>query len=110
IMGGLAVGVFSGQQASAYKRTAQVQVDTLSDACMHFQLDCNRFPDSLQDLQMQPGNAANWSGPYLSKEVGNDPWGNPYQYSDPKTGNLKPEIWSWGPNGLNGDEDDIHNQ
>jgi len=112
IMGGLAVSVFTGQQASAYKRSAQVQVDSLSADCMRYQLDCNRFPDSLSDLRNAPANAQNWAGPYTAKEVGLDPWQNPYQYAypGPKSGNEKPDIWSWGPDGQNGTEDDIYNQ
>lgn len=112
IMGGLAVSVFTGQQASAYKRTAQVQVDSLAADCMRYQLDCNRFPDSLQDLRNQPANAPNWAGPYTGKDIGNDPWGNPYQYAypGPRSNMEKPDIWSWGPNGVNGDDDDIYSQ
>jgi len=108
IMGGLAVSVFQGQQAAALKRSAQVQVDSAAADCLRFQLDCNRLPDSLQDLTIQPANAPNWAGPYVAKDIVNDPWGNPYQYS-PGNGQ-KPDVWSWGPNGSNGDDDDVHNQ
>jgi general secretion pathway protein G len=114
IMGGLAVSVFTGQQQSALKRTAQVQVDTLASDCQRYQLDMNRFPDTLMDLRTAPAvaNAQNWSGPYTGKDVGNDPWGNPYQYAFPSSryGNEKPDISSWGPDGQNGTEDDIYNQ
>ena len=112
IMGGLAVSVFTGQQQAALKRSAQVQVDSLAADCMRYQLDCNRFPDSLQDLRVAPANAPNWAGPYTAKDVGPDPWGNQYQYQfpGPRSGEEKPDIWSWGPNGISGDGDDIYNQ
>ncbi len=53
-----------------------------------------------------------WDGPYLKKnEIPLDPWGNPYQYEYPSThGNGdNPDIWSFGPDGQDGTEDDITN-
>jgi general secretion pathway protein G len=114
IMGGLAVSVFQGQQSAALKRSAQVQVDTLSNDCLRYQADMFSFPPSLAELRYAPAaaNASNWAGPYTGKEVGADPWGNPYQYQYPGTRyqNEKPDIWSYGPDGQNGTEDDIYNQ
>src|SRR5262245_12484934 len=110
IMGGLAVSVFTGQQTAALKRSAQVQVDTLSNDCMRYQADMFSFPPSLAELRTAPAaqNADKWAGPYTGKEVGADPWGNPYQYQYPgsRYGQERPDIWSYGPDGQNGTEDD----
>jgi hypothetical protein len=51
-----------------------------------------------------------WAGPYLDKEeLPSDPWGNPYQYAyPPENGTMDfPDIWSAGPDGEDGTEDDI---
>ncbi|NOX57033.1 MAG: type II secretion protein, partial [Planctomycetes bacterium] len=51
--------------------------------------------------------------PYLD-EVPNDAWGHPLQYEYPPSGNRqtaggKPAIWSLGPDGQDGTDDDITN-
>jgi general secretion pathway protein G len=114
ILGSLAVSVFTGTQKSAYIKAAQVQVDTLGSDCQRYFLDMNSFPTSLDALRTAPGgasNAQNWAGPYSDKDLGPDPWGNPYQYQYPgsRHGEEKPDIWSYGPDGQNGTADDIYN-
>ncbi|NOX55565.1 MAG: prepilin-type N-terminal cleavage/methylation domain-containing protein [Planctomycetes bacterium] len=56
--------------------------------------------------------ASKWDGPYLRKnEIPLDPWGNPYQYEYPPTHGTgdQPDIWSLGPDGQDGTDDDITN-
>ena len=44
------------------------------------------------------------------EEVPVDPWNNQFQYSwTSGSGEMKPRIWSMGPNGQDGDDDDISN-
>ena len=55
----------------------------------------------------------NWRGPYL-KEEPTDAWGNKYNYqiSQPGTpeADLTPyKLWSNGPDGMDGTDDDIKN-
>lgn len=53
-------------------------------------------------------NINKWQGPYLKEnQVPLDPWGGQYQYEmiDLQAGTYK--VWSNGPNGQQGDEDDI---
>jgi len=55
-------------------------------------------------------NPSKWDGPYLDRDVPKDPWGNPYQYGSP--GPYNPDsfdVWSLGPDGVNGTQDDIGN-
>ncbi len=43
-------------------------------------------------------------------EIPKDPWGNPYKYERPgKHYKHKYDVWSMGPDGLDGTEDDIGN-
>ncbi|MEZ6048504.1 MAG: type II secretion system major pseudopilin GspG [Planctomycetaceae bacterium] len=51
------------------------------------------------------GNTKNWTGPYM-EEVPADPWGNDYQY-EYEAGEKSPKIWSYGPDGEDGTDDDI---
>jgi len=49
-----------------------------------------------------------WSGPYVAETVSFiDPWGAPYQYVSPGKNGRAFEIWSFGPDGIAGTEDDI---
>ena len=62
------------------------------------------FSDAGQDV------ASNWDGPYLKTEtLPRDPWGKPYGYAYPPTHNRIniPDIWSFGPDGVENTEDDI---
>ncbi|MDI1312718.1 type II secretion system major pseudopilin GspG [Prosthecobacter sp.] len=44
------------------------------------------------------------------EELPKDPWGVPYKYRFPATKSKKPfDVWTAGPNGVDGDEDDLGN-
>jgi general secretion pathway protein G len=51
-----------------------------------FRNDCDRYPtteEGLDALRNPPNDANGWRGPYLSKQIPLDPWGNPYTYEWP---------------------------
>jgi general secretion pathway protein G len=112
VLGSLAVGMFTGTQKKALERSTQVQVDTYDSACMHYHTEMFSYPPSLQDLRVNTSGSQNWSGPYIDKDVPNDPWGNPYQYDPqgPRHNGEKPDIWSYGPDAAAGTQDDIYNR
>ncbi len=66
---------------------AKTDLSTISQALDAFHLDCDRYPttsEGLQALRVAPsGLTGKWHGPYLEKDVPNDPWGNPYVYKSP---------------------------
>jgi general secretion pathway protein G len=67
-------------------KTARAQADALGKALDQFRLDTGHYPsmeDGLAALVKRPANEPNWDGPYLSKSVPLDPWGNPYQFRNP---------------------------
>ena len=68
-------------------QVAKVQVENISAALDHFQLDVGRYPtpeEGLDSLVKQPSAAPNWSGPYLKKPSALiDPWGQKYVYLIP---------------------------
>lgn len=74
-----------------------------------YEIDLGRFPESLDDLIENTLSKDTWSGPYL-KHKPVDPWGNEYIYTYPGTHNPTTyDIFSKGPDGQEGNEDDIGN-
>ena len=93
---------------------ARVEISVLGTALELFEVDCNRFPtmeEGLQALAEQPSDCPNWNKEgYLPHGVPKDPWGNPYVYKCPGVHNpTKFDLYSLGPDGRDGTEDDIGN-
>ncbi|MGM0906969.1 MAG: type II secretion system major pseudopilin GspG [Pseudomonadota bacterium] len=83
-------------------QTAQTQIQMLETAIKTYRIDMGRFPESLQELRESDDEM--WDGPYLPKEVPNDPWGNPYLYERQDNRNFT--LKSLGPDGKEGGEGD----
>jgi len=113
ILGSMVTYYFVGAQTKAYARAAQSQIGMFERMLTDYRLDVGTYPNTSQgltSLREAPGDLANtnkWGGPYMSKPVPADPWGNPYQYELQDAENFR--IWSWGPDGQDGTEDDIDN-
>ncbi len=76
-----------------------------------FKLDMGKYPDALLDLKKESNQNPNWIGPYVREdEMFIDPWGNSYNYRTPATKSKGGyDLWSNGPDGVSGTEDDIGN-
>src|SRR5947208_12514729 len=76
------VGTRVGRNVDKAKHVAaKSQISEYESALDQFKLDVGRYPtteEGLQALRTRPANAANWDGPYLKKELQNDPWTLPY--------------------------------
>jgi general secretion pathway protein G len=105
-----------GTQKKADISGTKNQIGMLKAALERYALDLKDFPtteEGLQALVEMPGEeemADRWDGPYLnSPSLPQDPWGNPYQYEyPPQRGQGDyPDIWSFGPDGEDGTEDDV---
>ena len=112
----LAVTAYGPIQRNAFIKNAKLMIATLEGNLDRYRLDMSEYPSTAQGLDAlwaAPSdlrNAENWSGPYLKKRVPLDPWDNQYQYQYPGThDNLLPDIWSFGPDGIDGTDDDIGN-
>lgn len=67
-------------------KVARAQIDALGKALDQFRLDVGRYPgteEGLAALITNPSNLPKWDGPYLTKQLPMDPWGNPYIYKFP---------------------------
>lgn len=107
ILGSLATVSYFGAQQQALENQAKVQAGNLDGAVKLYQLNMNRPPAELEALITQPSDDQNnrWKGPYWEDAtIPLDPWDNEYQYE--VTG-ASYKIWSMGPDGASGTEDDI---
>jgi general secretion pathway protein G len=87
-------------------KTARAQADALGKALDQFRLDTGHYPgteDGLAALVARPANEPHWDGPYLSKDVPLDPWGNPYQFRNPGE-HGEYDLLSYGKDGKPGGE------
>jgi general secretion pathway protein G len=82
-----------------------------------YRIDMGDYPTTDQGLgalYVAPANAADrWHGPYAEGNSGklpDDPWGHPYHYVYPGVHNKGGyDLWSSGPDGVDGNDDDIKN-
>lgn len=86
---------------------------SLQTPLMTFKLAVGRYPtteEGLKALLEAPESVSDrWKGPYV-RNLPLDPWGNAYQYRQPAAKSKDGyDVWSMGPDGKNGTEDDIGN-
>lgn len=115
---GLLVGYvaprYFSQLGKSEVKAAKAQINALEKALDVYRLDNGHYPGTdlgLAALVAQPANETRWAGPYLSKGVPPDPWGNPYVYRVPgERGDF--DLISYGKDGKpggNGEDADIRN-
>jgi len=78
-----------------------------------YAVDSGKYPTTEQGLAalinkptLSP-QPKKWNGPYASIEDLKDPWGNPYQYKCPGTHIGNYDLYSYGPDCIEGTNDDI---
>ena len=85
----------------AKESVARAQMESFMTALDSYFLDVGKFPtpqQGLAALRAKPDGESGWKGPYLKKEIPNDPWGNPFIYRSPgRNGGY--EISSYGADG-----------
>lgn len=98
---------FLGQTEGAKAGVAKAEMSQMVQALDLFKLEIGRYPSSqegLEGLIKNPGNVANWNGPYLRKDNIKDPWSNDYKYTTPGPNNTPFELKSLGADGKEGGE------
>lgn len=84
---------------------AKSQMEQFGTALGTYKLDVGNFPTTeqgLQALRVKPADVNNWNGPYIPKDVPNDPWQHPYIYKYPGDHGDEPDIVSYGADGQPG--------
>jgi general secretion pathway protein G len=86
-------------------KTTRAQIDALGKALDQFRLDTGHYPtteEGLTSLVTRPANETRWDGPYLKKNVPQDPWGNAYVFANPGEHSGDYDLYSFGKDGQQG--------
>ena len=103
ILATLVIPNIMGRPDEARAVSARADVSTIVQALKLYKLDNGRYPTTEQGLNAlvtrptaEPA-PRNWKN-YLDK-LPQDPWGAPYQYSNPGTHNNEIDVYSFGADG-----------
>ncbi len=95
---------------AAKRRIARHDIANIELAVKLYRLHMNRYPTSEEGLAVllaPPAKSKDWTEPFIDR-LPIDPWGHPYRYRHPGTrGNEPFDVWSVGPDGRDGSEDDV---
>jgi len=111
VLGSMVTVGYMQIKRNADRDAAKGQIGLLENAVDLYALNVGTSPTTQQGLlalREAPSdlkNVAKWAGPYLKEELPIDPWGQPYQYEQISADQFK--VWSNGPDGQQGSEDDI---
>ncbi len=86
LLAGYVGPLYFSQIGKSQVKAARAQLDALGKALDQFRLDTGHYPtmeEGLPSLVTRPANEPKWDGPYLTKDVPSDPWGNPYVFKIP---------------------------
>jgi general secretion pathway protein G len=107
---GLLVGYvgpkYFAQIGKSEVKAARAQINALGKALDQFRLDTGHYPsaeEGLASLVERPANEPRWDGPYLTKAVPPDPWGNSYVFTIPGE-HGEYDLLSYGKDGKPGGE------
>jgi general secretion pathway protein G len=113
VIGSIVAPQIFGARDAANLNAAKTQTGFIQDAARRYWMDMSKYPTSIDEMVSKPSDAAQaekWRGPYLDGSLKPDPWENEYQYVSP--GKHNPDgidVWSYGPDGQDGTDDDIGN-
>ena len=117
ILAAIVVPRLVGRGQEARINATKGQIGMFKDALNQYALyNFDQFPTSEQGLRAlvemptSPPQPKKWKGPYLDGNVPPDPWQNEYRFACPGKHFPKGfDVWSVGPDGIDGTEDDIGN-
>ncbi len=116
ILAGIVIGNFGGQSKKAKITAAKAQLSSLEMALGSYEIEIGEYPstqEGLAALRERPSSVSEddyRTGGYLTKDIVNDEWGNPWQYKYPGIRNEGGyDLYSFGPDGKEGGDDDITN-
>ncbi len=113
VLGSMTVAFFGGTRQKAFINAAKGEIGIFKSSIGRYQLDVKKYPNSLEELINKPSGEEGelWGGPYVEgNEINKDPWGNPYRIAAPGKNNSDTyDLWSFGPDGQDGSDDDIGN-
>jgi general secretion pathway protein G len=118
ILGGLVAVNFIGTEDRQKPRLAQIEMDSIEDALRQFRIAFGRYPSEDEGLAVlwdkdafAPEDEAlsdEWTA-FLEDAKPNDVWGNEWGYRAESEYDQDYDLWSNGPDGEEGTDDDITN-
>lgn len=107
LLAGIVAPKYFSQLGRSEAKVARAQIEGLGKALDLYRLEVGHYPSSEQGLQAlvsSPGSEPRWSGPYLQKNVPQDPWGRAYIYRQPGENGGEYDLLSMGKDGQPGGE------
>lgn len=117
----VAVVAILPQKEGARIDSCRLMMESIDNSLELYNNNIGRYPseeDGGLDALLKKPNYSDeklgekWRGPYVKTEL-RDPWGNPFHYEKAESGSEsggKPfKLWSNGPDGQDGTQDDIRN-
>lgn len=111
------IGLLSGIVAlNVFKHVAEAKITTTrtsiseyGKAVKFFYMHTGKYPATLSELYVKPEGVKGWKGPYTEKDIQMDSWHNPFVLVVNSGDKNTPfQIYSFGPDGAEGGEDDIY--
>lgn len=96
------------QLSQSEVKAAKAQLNAFRKALDVYRLDNGAYPDQqlgLNALVVAPQGNTKWQGPYLGKNIPNDPWDHPYIYRIPGE-KAELDLLSYGADGKLGGVDE----
>ncbi len=111
----VAVPKMTGKSRQAQIRATELGIRNVGLALKEYELATGQFPNTSEGLMAlveRPSNIDEdrWTGPYLDdEEMPKDAWGHEFNYRSPGDHKKDYDLWSSGPDGIEGNEDDVKN-
>ncbi|MHA6194973.1 type II secretion system major pseudopilin GspG [Pseudomonas wadenswilerensis] len=86
LLAGLVAPKYFAQLGRSEAKVAKAQIEGLAKALDLYRLEVGHYPSTEQGLQAlvtAPPDENRWTGPYLQKQLPQDPWGRNYLYRQP---------------------------
>lgn len=109
ILAALIIPRLIGRTSDAKIAKAKSDIATVSGLLQQYRLDNDKYPtteEGLNALRVRPSSAKSWKGPYTTKDIPMDPWGNPYVYQAPGPDGQDFLVVCYGADGAPGGEGD----
>ena len=110
ILAAIVIPNIIGRTDDARVAKAQSDISQFSALMEQFKLDMRRYPteeEGITALRTAPDaeDVGLWKGPYTTKAIPQDPWGNDYVYFNPCPNDIDPYgVISYGADGIEGGE------
>jgi general secretion pathway protein G len=86
LLAGIVAPQYFAQIGKSNAKVARAQIESFGQALDQYRLDVGQYPSTEQGLlalRAAPQQVARWQGPYLKRDVPEDPWGRAYVYRRP---------------------------